>query len=154
MRLRILEFPASLLGKSSDGTTVEPGAIKSVIRKMLGGRQSLTYKHRAAVQGLSWPLIVWVERGKRRHLFLRNRYRHLEYEPVDAFGARRSRQRTGESEIATVSRQQVRDIDLQVIVRLLRTSRLRRKTPQRFNKRICRTLFQQHGYHDHIPVGI
>src|ERR1700722_1890637 len=154
MRLRILEFPASLLGKSSDGTTVEPGAIKSVIRKMLGGRQSLTYKHRAAVQGLCWPLIVWIDRGKRRHLFLRNRYRRLEYEPPNAFGARRSRQRTGESEIPTVSRQQVRDIDLQVIVRILWTGRLRRKTPQRFNKGICRTLFQQHGYHGQIPVGI
>jgi hypothetical protein len=59
---------------------------------------SLTYKHRTAVQGLCWPLIVWIDRGKRRHLFLRNRYRRLAYEPTDAFGARRSRQRTGESE--------------------------------------------------------
>ena len=98
------KFSCGSAGKSYDGTTVEPGAIKSVIRKMLGGRQSLTYKHRAAVQGLSWPLIVWVDRGKRRHLFLRDRYRHLEYEPIDTFGARRSRQRAGKSEIATVSR--------------------------------------------------
>ena len=50
--------------------------------------------------------------------------------------------------------QQVGNVDLYVIDHLLRTGRLRRKTPQSLYKRICRTLFQQHGYHGQMPVGI